>query len=329
MPDLTPLIQRFPGVRAVVAGQRCTIAGRKEFPFREEPFLWAASRTAFSVAVFKELFINFEGLDRELKYLLTMECLLRPGPRWLFKVTSDGATAAHVKTGIVQPGASYILVTRRASNLAAPTLHCSPAIVNCEGISAARLDVPEVLSSIYADELQELSLVTANEVQVAPVGLPAAQWDDSGAAEWLSTDQPIVRISVDFEVQGVLLNLVGPSPAKLELSGGTAWPLLIDLGKLNSGVYNLHVVVSRPGHPNPLFGRLQFTVREPKAWTGSIPAATPFLVRVSPAAPSLDDLWEEQATVELLVLRNEEWKRKSNFTRVPLPTQFLSEELDP
>src|SRR5205807_6603301 len=134
---------------------------------------------------------------------------------------------------------------------------------------------------IYADELRDLSLATASEVQVAPAGVPAAKWDESGTAEWLSTDQPIIKILTDFEVQGVLLNLVGPSPAKLELDGVTTWPLLIDLGELNSGIYNLHVVVLRPGHSNPIYGRLQFTVREPKTWSGAIPAATPFAVRVS------------------------------------------------
>jgi hypothetical protein len=300
LPDLTSLIQRFPGVRGVVAGQRCTIAGTKGTPLPRGALLYGRQVVALTRwPSSEELLINFEGLDPDLKYLLTMECLLRPGPRWLFKVSSDGAMAAHVRTGIVQPGSSYILISRTASDLAAPTLHCSAAVVNCEGISAARLDVPDVLSRIYADELRDLSLATASEVQVAPVGVPAARWDDSGTAEWLSTDQPIIKISVDFEVQGVLLNLVGPSPAKLELNCVTTWPLLIDLGKLNSGVYNLHVVVFRPGHANPIFGRLQFTVREPKAWSGSIPTATPFSVQVSPAAPSLEDIWEEQATVEL------------------------------
>jgi hypothetical protein len=301
LPDLTSLIQRFPGVRGVVAGQRCTIAGTKGTPLPPGALLYGRQVAALTRWPSSgELLINFEGLDPDLKYLLTMECLLRPGPRWLFKASSDGAMAAHVKTGIVQPGSSYILISRTASDLAGPTLHCAAAVVNCEGISAARLDVPDVLSRIYADELRDLSLATASEVQVAPVGLPAARWDDSGTAEWLSTDQPMVRISVDFEVQGVLLNLVGPSPAKLELNGVTTWPLLIDLGKLNSGVYNLHVVVVRPGYPNPIFGRLQFTVREPKAWSGSIPTATPFAVHVSPAAPSLEDIWEEQVTVDLL-----------------------------
>ena len=256
LPDLTSLIQRFPGVRAVVAGQRCTIAGTKGTPLPRGALLYGRQVVALTRWPSSgELLINFEGLDPDLKYLLTMECLLRPGPRWLFKVSSDGAMAAHVKTGIVQPGCSYILISRNASDLAAPTLHCATAIVSCEGISAMRLDVPDVLSKIYADELRDLSLATASEVQVAPVGLPAARWDDSGTAEWLSTDQPIIKISADFEVQGVLLNLVGPSPAKLELDGVTTWPLLIDLGELNSGVYNLHVVVVRPGHSNPIFGR--------------------------------------------------------------------------
>jgi len=300
LPDLTSLIQRFPGVRGVVAGQRCTIAGTKRTPLPRGALLYGRQVVALNRwPSSEELLINFEGLDPDLKYLLTMECLLRPGPRWLFKVSADGALAAHVKTGIVQPGSSYILISRNASDLAAPTLHCAAAVVNCEGISAALLDVPDVLSRIYADELRDLSLATASEVQVAPVGLPAARWDDSGTAEWLSTDQPIIKISVDFEVQGVLLNLVGPSPAKLELNGLTTWPLLIVLGKLYAGVYNLHVVIFRPGYPNPIFGRLQFTVREPKAWSGSRPMATPFSVQVSPAAPSLEDVWEDQVTVEL------------------------------
>ncbi len=301
LPDLTSLIQRFPGLRAVVAGQRCTIAGTERTPLHPGTLLYGRQVVALGRWPSSgELLLNFEGFDPNLKYLLTMECLLRPGPRWLFKVSSDGATAAHVKTGIVQPGCSYVLISRNSSDLRSPTLHCAIAAVSCEGISATRLDVPDVLSKIYVDELRDLSLATASEVQVAPVGLPAAKWDDLGTAEWLSTYQPIIKISADFEAQGVLLNLVGPSPAKLELNGITTWPLLIDLGELNSGVYNLHVVVQRPGHSNHIFGRLQFTVREPMAWTGSIPSATPFSVRVSPAAPSLEEIWEKQATVELL-----------------------------
>jgi hypothetical protein len=328
LPDLTSLIQRFDGLRTVVAGQRCTIAGTKGTPLPRGALLYDRQVVVLTRwPSSEELLINFEGLDSDLKYLLTMECLLRPGPRWLFKISSDGATAAHVKTGIVQPGCAYILISRNASDLGAPTLHCETATVSCDGISATRLNVPDVLSKIYADELRDLCLTTANEVRVAPVGLPAAKWDDLGTAEWLSTDQPIIKIAADFEVQGVLLNLLGPSPAKLELGGVTTWPLLIDLGELNSGVYNLHVVVVRTGHSNHIFGRLQFTVREPKAWTGSIPSATPFSVRVSPATPSLEEVWEKQATVELLGPSDRKVEAEIKFYSSSSPKPILARTL--
>ena len=126
LPDLTSLIQRFPGVRGVVAGQRCNIAGTKGTPLPRGALLYGRQVVAFTRwPSSEELLINFEGLDPDLKYLLTMECLLRPGPRWLFKLSADGAMAAHVKTGIVQPGSSYILISRTASDLAVPTLHLS------------------------------------------------------------------------------------------------------------------------------------------------------------------------------------------------------------
>src|SRR5262249_3158054 len=69
---------------------------------------------------------------------------------------------------------------------------------------------------------------------------------------------------------------------------------------MDPGVYNLHVVVSRPRTPGPTFGRLQFTIREPKPWTGAFPIATPFSAHISPATPTMEELWEEKAMIELI-----------------------------
>jgi hypothetical protein len=96
------------------------------------------------------------------------------------------------------------------------------------------------------------------------------------------------------------LNLVGPTCDKFELDGSTSWPLLVELERLDPGVYNLHVLVSRPRVPTPTFGQLQFTIREPKPWTGSFPLATPFSAHVSPAVPTMEELWEGKATAELI-----------------------------
>lgn len=307
LPSLGPLVQRFPRLREVVANQRCVIAGARSSVLPRGYLLWGTQTVTMSRwPSSDEVLLKFDNFDPELTYLLTMECLLRPGPTWLFKISPDNATALHVKTGVVQPGFSYILIARSDSGLPTSTLYASPVTVDCEGISATRLTVPDVISKIYEEQLRDLSLATSSEVQVSPVGIPATKWDDTGTAEWLSTDNPLIRISTNFEVEGVVLNLVGPIANKLELPGSAAWPLLVDLEKLDPGLYNLHVLIARPQVPNPIFGRLQFTVREPKPWTPVAPAATPFSAHISPAAPSAEELWEGKAVVELLGPRNRE-----------------------
>lgn len=300
LPSLAPLVQRFPRLRDVIANQRCVVAGAKGGPLPRGYLLYGTQTVTLSRwPSSDEVLLRFDNFDPELTYLLTMECLLRPGPTWLFKIGPDGATASHIKTGTVQRGADYILIARSGTDLPQSTLNSSGAMVDCDGISAIRLAVPDVITKIFQEQLNHLSISTSSEIQVAPVGIPARNWDDSGTAEWLSTDNPLIRISATFEVEGIILNLVGPTSNKLELTESRSWPLLVDLERLDPGVYNLHVLVSRPQLPAPTFGRLQFTIREPKPWTGSFPIATPFSAHISPAAPTMEDLWEEKATVEL------------------------------
>ena len=305
LPSMAPLVQRFPRLRDAIANQRCVVAGAQGGVLPRGYLLWGTQTVTMSRwPSSDEVLLKFENFDPELAYLLTMECLLRPGPTWLFKISQDLATAVHIKTGVVQPGSSYIVLARCDSALSKPTLYSSPAIVNCQGISATGLIVPDVISKIYQEQLRDLSLAISNQIQVAPVGVPATKWDDTGTAEWLSTDNLLITISASFEIAGVLLNLVGPTSNKLEVNGSSSRPLLVDLEKLDPGLYNLHVLISRPQVPDPIFGRLQFTVREPRPWTAVAPAATPFSARISAAAPSLEELWEGRAAIELLGPRN-------------------------
>jgi hypothetical protein len=314
LPNLAPLVQRFPRIRGTVANERCIVAGAKGGPLPRGYLLYGTQTVTLGRwPSSDELLLKFDNFDSELTYLLTMECLLRPGPTWLFKISPDGSTAVHVKTSVVQPGAGYILIHRSDPRITDSTLYSSDVAVDCEGISATQLVIPDVISKIFEEQLHHLSLVTSSDVQVAPVGIPARKWDDIGTAEWLSTDNPLIRISANFEVEGVLLNLVGPTLNKLELNGSAAWPLLVDLEQLDPGLYNLHVLVARPRTPAPIFGRLQFLIREPKPWSPATPAATPFSTRISPAAPSLEDLWEERATVEMSGPANREAEGKLTF----------------
>jgi hypothetical protein len=300
LPDLSRLIRRFPMLRDAVANQRCTIAGAEHRSFPKGYLLYGNQEVILARwPAPDEILIKFEQPQKELDYLLTAECLLRPGPTWLFKVLADGI-ARHIRTGVVQPGSSYLVVSREQSALSySSNLKSTKIDVSCEGVRAARLDIPEVVSKTYSEELDSLHLHVAGGLEVSPVGLPAAKWDDAGFAEWLLTDQPLIRIAADFNVDGILLNLVGPCPAKMELQG-PAWPLLVDLGKLDTGAYDLHVLVCRHDSESLISGHLQFMMREPRLWKGDTPRATPFSAHVSPATPTLEELWEGRVSIELV-----------------------------
>ena len=300
LPDLSHLIRRFPHFRETLSNQRCTIAGAKGRIFPRGYLLWGDQDvTLTNWPASDELLIRFEQSQADLDYLLTADCLLRPGPRWLFKLLNDG-TAIHIKTGVVQPGASYIVITKCEAGPIVSSLASKSVRVSCEGISAVLLNVPETVSKIYSDELGLLNLHLSTGLEVAPIGIPAAKWNDAGSAEWLLTDQPMIKISADFEIEAILLNLVGPCSSTLELKPPSTWPLLVDLGKLDSGLYNLHVVISRVRDQTLVTGNLQFNIRAPRIWTGYASSGTPFRVHVSPSTPTLQELWEGRASLELL-----------------------------
>jgi hypothetical protein len=329
LPDLSRLVRRFEALRSAVANQRCTIAGTEPRTFPKGYLLYGNQEvTLIRWPASDEILIKFDEPHKDLDYLLTAECLLRPGPTWLFKITGDG-TARHVKSGVVKPGSSYLLLTRHGTGHSfPPALNSTTTVVSCEGVSAVQLDVPEVVSRIYSEELDSLHLHLAGGLEVAPVGLPAAKWDDAGIAEWLSTDQPLIRISADFDIDGILLNLVGPSATKLELQK-PAWPLLVDIGKLDAGVYELHVLVSRPGSESLVSGQLQFTIREPRVWNGDKTGGTPFSAHVSPAAPTLEELWEGHVTVDLVGPHNYQAEGEIRFFANQSETPIYGREFGP
>ena len=302
LPDLSPLLTRFPEFKAVLSGERCKVAGAKGRTLAREFLLHGGQNVTLTEwPEPAEVLLKFENSQLKLDFLLTSECLLRPGPRWLFKVLAGG-TAVEIKSHTIQPGNSYIILTRASSGIGALALQCTLQETTCSGVSAVRLDAPASLPHEYSEQLAFIGLHPASGLRVRPVGIPAAKWNDQGSAEWLSTDSPVLAISSDFELSGLVLNLRGPSPAMLELSGNELrTPTLIDLGRLEAGRYKLHVITAKHSSPSPqIDGTLSFTVREPRTWQQEIPKSTPFSVQVSPPKPDLEELWDGRATIEVL-----------------------------
>jgi hypothetical protein len=301
LPNLSGLLSRFPQFKDILANERCTVAGVTGPPLPRGYLLYGEPEVSLRAwPESSELLLKFEHSDPQLDFLLTAECLLRPGPRWLFKILADGS-AVEIRSRVIQPGNSYILLSRSSAASGTPQVQHASVATRCSGVTAFRIDTPEVVSHIYSDQILDLGLQTGSGLCVKPIGLPAAQWDDQGYAEWLTCDSPAISIASDFEMDGIALNLVGPCPTKLEISDSALKsPILISLGRLDAGRYKLYIIVGRSSESHKIIhGILSFTVREPRAWKQTRSGASPFGVLISPAKPHLEELWDGSATVEI------------------------------
>ena len=91
MPDLSHLLLRFPHTQGILTGSRCVVAGASGRPLARGRLLHGPQRVMLARWPRPhEVLLRFEHRDSQLDYLLRTECLLRPGPRWLFRIASDG-----------------------------------------------------------------------------------------------------------------------------------------------------------------------------------------------------------------------------------------------
>src|SRR5438046_7459357 len=100
----------------------------------------------------------------------------------------------------------------------------------------------------------------------------------------------------------MVLNLVGPTGSLIDISDHVVpSPIYVELGELLAGRYKLHVITQIPGQIGAdVVGTLNFGIRHPRSSQNVTTAGNPFRVLVSPAAPSLEQLWSGETKVEIL-----------------------------
>jgi hypothetical protein len=292
IPDLAPLLSRFPSLTEALNGT-CVVAGSTGRPLSRGRLLHYGPQTV----VLKrwpsptEILLKFEKPPLELEFLLKTECMLRPGPAWLFKISAD-PRAREIRTQIVRPGNKYILLrTEKASS--EPQLPIVP--LECEGISAVSIDVPAVLSDKQLHQFIGLGLQPAQQVDVRPAGLPPVDWDGDGAAEWLSSDRPCVCISSDHLVRALTLNLEGSAPSRLDIVPKESGErIFVEFEELPLGDHTLHVLV-KSSNDRILTGRLDIAIRDPRPWRAVLTDQNAFTVVSDQPDPSLEQVWEGKA----------------------------------
>lgn len=299
IPELSHLLVRFPDALEVLSGSRCSVAGATGRPLARGRLLHGPQRVALSRwPKSDEVLLKFEPSHSLLEFLLRTDCLLRPGPSWLFKIATDGI-AYEMRGRRVRAGGKYVLVT--LGNTAISAAHARPITLHCQGVMGALLELPDALTPDWEAELQHLGVTQAKSIEVWPAGLAAAAWDGEGYGEWLTSEQPCLAISCDHSVSELLVSMHQDDPLNIsDIRPGE--PIFVELPKLALGLHKVSFAArGSGGDAVESIGDLDvlMRVREVRAWSPGISPHGPLSVDIDPTAPTLEQFWEGQLEIAI------------------------------
>ena len=304
IPDLSHLLDRFPETRDGLTGSRCTVAGASGRPLARGRCLYGAQRVllarwphAGEVLLQFEEPLQFEKTAPHLKYLLHTECLLRPGPSWLFRIASDGL--AYELRGLrVRPGERYIVVSSAGSFRATESLR--PVQLQCKGVYGALIELPTALTSHWETGLRRLGLGRAKKVEVWPAGLGAVVWDGEGHGEWLASERPCLAIRADHDLRALRVSLGQNRLQSNNIAAGQV--VFVELPELRVGLHTVRIdTLSGPIGTPWSGGDLNIDIRvcEARPWSPGVSRHGPLSVQVDPPAPTLEQLWEGRVAISV------------------------------
>lgn len=250
----------------------------------------------------QESLIQFERSHGIVDHFLDSGCRLSTGLIWLFRVGQDGI-AREITGRIVRPGYEYIVVT--GGSLPKPCPWMDGCSVDCAGVKAFRLEIPDPVSAEDMVWLEKIGVQVARTIRVWPSGLPGRAWDGEGSSEWLTTEAPYFGIIHDHPVEAYCLRLNDGAETTIE-AGGVGYPTFVRLPPLNAGTHILRVQ-ARPDSTRSAIpdspaaeGFLILNVREPEPWTPGRSSHTGLIVTVDPHDADLDTFWENCLKVSVI-----------------------------
>lgn len=300
IPDLSQLLVRFPQLRPVLTESRCRVAGSSGRVRARGWTLYGSQLVPLDEWPSSgEVLLRFERSMSQLDFLLSTECLLRPGQIFLFKIASDNL-AHHVRSLSLRLGNSYIIVN--TSGPFQQTRWVMPVVLACRRAYAAMLQMPDVLSPQLEQLISELGLQVAKSISIWPAGLTAARWDGEGSAEWLSTENPCIGMRIDHEARDVTVLLDEDLKNRLQIiPEAMGKPVFIGLPELTIGTHTVTVSVRYTSvDSKEERGSLKITVRDPQTWRPGIGAKSALSATVEPRNPTLAQLWENRVGLQIL-----------------------------
>lgn len=296
LPDLKPLQHTLPSVYDELRKHRAIVAGARQI-IRTGALLYATPPVEFaSWPEPVDPFLQLQGASREVNLLIADQCRITRGPWWVFRRT-PGEPATEIKGKAVRPGGRYCIVG--ASELAHPdVVWCQRADIAVEGVHAYDLQVPKVLSGHDILTLVESGLSVISDVSVRPVGVVASSWDGEGSVEWLAGERALIAVHAQHAPQMARISING-EPCYVEWPTGET-DLFLSLDGLDVGTHEIVVSLDHPdGGGRKTGGTLLATIRDPQVQDEGAGAGEGIRLRTLPAQPSLPELWDGRAVVEL------------------------------
>ena len=238
--------------------------------------------------------VVFEASNGTVDHLLSSECRVSSGPVWLFRIGKDGL-AREISGRTVRPAQDYVVVSKEPLDNPLPVdQNCT---INCAGIHAIHLNIPEALPEDLARKLAAWKLEVARSIRVWPAGLPGRRWDGEGRGEWLTTERPCLGIAPDHKVESFEISLDDMEALKVE-AGQPGEPKFIQLPELAAGRHWLRVRAKTQNKEGAGLasheGFLEIRVREPEPWVSGTALHAGLIVTRSPYDAKLDEFWQNE-----------------------------------
>ncbi len=303
IPSFAGVARLHPELRAFLKSTRCKVTGAGDTWLPTGWLLSSSQRRVLkSWPGVGAPLVKFERSNGTLDHLINSETRLSAGLIWLCHIGADGL-AREITGRTVRPGRDYILL----SETALPSVHLLLARcdLDCTGINAGLLSMPDTLSSDDINWLQQLGLQVARTVRIWPAGLSGRGWDGEGRSEWLTTEAPCFGIIHDHPLDAYSLRLDGGHETVIE-AGRVGFPVFVKLPPLPAGKHTLSVKGRRGEHASATpsssaaEGMVTLDVREPEPWIAGTTSHAGLAISIDPQAPSLDTFWEGNVAISIL-----------------------------
>jgi hypothetical protein len=298
VPDLSVLSERLPDVYQEASRLRARIRGFAGPPLATGQLVYPGRQLKLSEWPGGGApLIQLENGSQAVNSLLAEQCVLSPGPIWVFRIR-DGGQAGEVRGKFIRPGHRYVLLSQQPLPEGLPEW-ITPAESGTSGVSAYTASTPSTLASDDLASLRSAGLSTITDVEIGPAGLVPAVWDGEGDAEWLAGESPILAVSSSRHISKCIFTLDG-EPSQLD------WPppeetLFVCLTDLEVGSHGLKVaLLPSEQEEATVEGTFNVIVRAPSTRPSTGTFREGLMVIATPVSPTLTEIWDGKATLDIL-----------------------------